>query len=152
MFERINKFFEDRLHQAETTPDGFDHKHIAAAALLVEVARKDGHFDAAEHDVIVKLLKTHFKLPQDQADALLAVAERRERLVMHNWIFYEHIKRGFSEADRREIIGDLWSLAFSDKGLHRFESTLIETIAQQIDVTLSACTEERDRAKLRAGA
>jgi uncharacterized tellurite resistance protein B-like protein len=151
MFERINAFFENRLHQAESTPDGFDHKHIAAAALMVEAARKDGHFDAAEHEVIVRLLSSHFKLPQAQAEALLAVAERRERMVMHNWIFYEHIKRGFSEADRTAIVGDLWSLAYSDSALHRFEATLIETIAHNIDVTASACAEQRDRAKMRAG-
>lgn len=151
MFERINQFFENRLRQAESTPEGFDHKHIAAAALLVEAARKDGHFDAAEHETIVRLLTSHFNLPKDQSEALLAVAERRERMVMHNWIFYEHIKRGFSDADRRAIVGDLWSLAVADKALHRFESSLIETIAQQIDVTGSACAEERDRAKLRAG-
>ncbi len=114
MFERINQFFENRLHQTESTPEGFDHKHIAAAALLVEAARKDGHFDAAEHEVIVRLLTSHFKLPQDQAEALLAIAERRERMVMHNWIFYEHIKRGFSDTDRKAIVGDLWSLAYAD--------------------------------------
>lgn len=152
MFERINQFFEDRLRQGESTPDGFDHKHIAVAALLVEAARKDGHFDAAEHTAIERLLTSHFKLPPAQSEALLAVAERRERMVMNNWIFYEHIKRGFSEADRRAIVGDLWSLAYSDRALHRFETTLIETIAQQIDVTGSSCAEERDRAKLRAGA
>jgi uncharacterized tellurite resistance protein B-like protein len=152
MFERINQFFENRLHQGESTPDGFDHKHIAAAALLVEAARKDGHFDAAEHEVITRLLTSHFKLPKEQSEALLAVAERRERMVMNNWIFYEHIKRGFSDADRKAIVGDLWSLAYSDSALHRFETTLIETIAHQIDVTGSACAEERERAKLRAGA
>jgi uncharacterized tellurite resistance protein B-like protein len=151
MFERINQFFENRLHQAESTPDGFDHKHIAVAALLVEAARKDGHFDSAEHEVIVRLLTSHFKLPREQSEALLSVAERRERMVMNNWIFYEHIKRGFSDVDRKAIIGDLWSLVLSDRALHRFETTLIETIAVQIDVTASDCADERDRAKLRAG-
>jgi uncharacterized tellurite resistance protein B-like protein len=151
MFERINHFFENRLRQAESTPDGFDHKHIAVAALLVEAARKDGHFDAAEHQVIVRLLTSHFKMPAEQSEALLAVAERRERMVMHNWIFYEHIKRGFSAEDRKAIVGDLWSLAFSDRALHRFEATLIEAIAHQIDVTASDCADERERAKLRAG-
>lgn len=151
MFERINQFFENRLRQGESTPDGFDHKHIAAAALMIEAARKDGHFDAVEHDVIVRLLKNHFTLPSDQAEALLAVAERRERMVMHNWIFYEHIKRGFSDADRKAIIGDLWTVAFSDKALHRFEATLIDTIAHHIGVSAAACTEEREQAKLRAG-
>ena len=152
MFERVNQFFEKRLAQAETTPEGFDHRHIAVAALLVEAARKDGHFDAAEHEVIVRLLTSHFKMPTEQSEALLAVAERRERMVMHNWIFYEHIKRGFSPEERRAIVGDLWSLAYADAALHRFETSLIEAIAHQIDVTASACAEERDRAKMRAGA
>jgi uncharacterized tellurite resistance protein B-like protein len=152
MFERINHFFENRQQQGAAAPDGYEDKHVAAAALLVEAARKDGHFDAAEHEAIERLLTSHFKLPKDQSDALLAVAERRERMVMNNWIFYEHIKRGFSESDRRAIVGDLWSLAYSDKALHRFESALIETIAQHIDVTATACAQERDRAKLRVGA
>jgi uncharacterized tellurite resistance protein B-like protein len=151
MFERINQFFENRLRQAESAPDGFDHKHIAVAALLVEAARKDGHFDAAEQDAIVRLLKSHFTLPQPQAEALLAVAERRERLVMHNWIFYEHIRRGFADEERDAIIGDLWQLAFADKTLNRFEESLIETVAKEIGVSPERCQDERSRAKLRAG-
>jgi uncharacterized tellurite resistance protein B-like protein len=150
MFQRVTQYFQDRPQQQDPA-QAIDARHVAAAALMVEAARKDGHFDAAEHDAIVRLLKSHFKLPQDQADELLALAERRERLVMNNWIFYENIKRGFSDGDRNAIIGDLWSLAFTDKALNRFEATLIETIAHNIDVTASACAAERERAKLRAG-
>jgi uncharacterized tellurite resistance protein B-like protein len=150
MFQRVTQYFQDRPSQ-DNPAATVDARHVAAAALMVEAARKDGHFDAAEHEAIVRLLKSHFKLPQDQADELLAVAERRERLVMNNWIFYENIKRGFSDADRQAIVGDLWSLAFADKALNRFEARLIETIAVSIDVTASACSAERDKAKLRAG-
>jgi uncharacterized tellurite resistance protein B-like protein len=151
MFQRVTQYFQDRP-QAEDPAQTVDARHVAAAALMVEAARRDGLFDAAEHDAIVRLLKSHFKLPQAEADELLAVAERRERLVMNNWIFYENIKRGFSAAEREAIVGDLWQLAFTDKALNRFEEVLIETIAHNIDVTATACAAQRDRARLRAGA
>jgi uncharacterized tellurite resistance protein B-like protein len=61
-------------------PDGSraprDGLQLALAALLVEAADSDDHFDERERAVIKQMLERRFELSHDEARALLAAGER----------------------------------------------------------------------------
>ena len=48
---------------------------LAAAALLVEAACMDGHFDGDERDAVCAALGAHFGLSDAEADTLIEQAE-----------------------------------------------------------------------------
>ena len=93
-------------------------KKLAAAALMVEAARMDGHFDEAEKRVIEEIVGRHFGLDPDETEALLAAATHKTPAVKR-WLkkhprFHIHftptsaswlnmVERFFAEITRKRI-------------------------------------------------
>ena len=82
MINRIKSFFRDpkgagggsSAHVAGRRK--IDELHLAAAALLVEAACHDMHFDESERRTIESLVQARFGLSADEAVALIGAAER----------------------------------------------------------------------------
>src|SRR3546814_10276913 len=79
MCKRIKEFLVDREGRA-AAPGGRhsqDELQIAAAALLVEAARLDGKFEAAEESRIAPILEQRFGLDREESQALIAAARTK---------------------------------------------------------------------------
>ncbi len=77
MLSRLQRLFAAPAAD-ETPPAAADHE-FAAAALMVEAAALDGHFDAAERARIGELLVGGFGLTDAEAQALLEQAEEAQQ-------------------------------------------------------------------------
>lgn len=141
---RALKAFETRK-QDHAADAGFDRTTIAAATLMVELARLDTDFDVDERKRICEIIRTKFKLDPAQADELLAVAEDRHEEAYANWIFTKTIKESFDLDERSEIMTHLWEVALADGELHDLEADLLLRIGQAIDLP----ENERIKALLR---
>lgn len=149
MLDRIAAFLSGR--DRDTSDDtSFDEKQVAAAALLVEAAMLDGHFDQAERETIGGLLRRHFGLRDAEIEALLQEAgERTERSEVHR--FTRAVMDRFSHDERIELIEMLWEVAYADGVLHDYEANLLRRVGGLIYVTERDRGEARKRVMARLG-
>ena len=150
MFDKIAAYLEKRVEDNAINPDPFERKQVALAALLVEASRLDGHYDAVEQGTVVRLLRDTLKLPPEQARLLLAVAEPRQANTYNNWIFCQAINKGFTPAERLEVVRDLWEVALADGKLHRLETMMIDMVAKQLEIPPADAAKAKADAEARS--
>ncbi len=150
MFDKITAFLEKRQESGAINPDPFARQQVAVAALLVEASRLDGHYDAVEQGTVIRLLREMLKLPAEQARHLHAIAETRQANTYNNWIFCEAIKKGFTPAERLDIVRDLWEVALADGKLHRMETMMIDMVAKQLEINPTDAAKAKTDAEVRA--
>ena len=115
-----------------TQPDAdaaLDQTLVAAAALLVEAARMDDHFDEGERAVIRRVLGNRFGLAEADTDKLLAAAERANHETNQLFRFTHILVTRLSPEQRIPIIDMLWDVAYSKGALSPEEDALIRKIA-----------------------
>lgn len=120
-----------------------DELQLATAALLVHAAAIDGHIAEAEKDVVKALMERHFALPPDEAKALVAQAEERERTAIDIYTFTRVLQSKLAQEDRQHIVELMWEIVAADGEVHPYESNLVWRAAELIGVST------RDRVTLR---
>ena len=134
----------DSSGEAAAEPLSRDDKlQLAAAALLVESAHMDGAFDGDERFSIEALLKSRFKLSNEECSTLIEEADRAVRETSQLYAFTRVIKDHFDEEERVDMIEMLWEVAFADDHADDFEHNLIQRVAGLIYVS------DRDRGAAR---
>jgi uncharacterized tellurite resistance protein B-like protein len=122
------------------TPDGIQ---IAVAALLVQAASMDDHFDASERRSIASLLADRFNLGPDAVDRLIAAAEDASSRAVQLYPFIRLVVERLDPSEREGLIEMLWEVAYADGILHPDEDALVRRIAGLIHVS------DRDRGEAR---
>jgi len=130
---------------------GTDDLHLAAAALLVEAATMDGHFDSEERDAIRSALEDGFGLTADVADELIVDGERAAERSTQLVGFTRVIKDRLELEDRVKLIEMLWEVAYADGEVHHYESNLVRRIAGLLYVPDRDSGEARKRVANRLG-
>jgi uncharacterized tellurite resistance protein B-like protein len=140
MFDMIMRFLAgDELPEGDST----DQLRIAVAALLVEAARMDEHFDDVERETIDRLLRQRFGLAADGADRLLEAAERANADSTQLFRFTHLIVERLAPEQRVRVIEMLWEVVYADGVLHPAEDALVRRVAGLIYVS------DRDRGEAR---
>ena len=142
MIDRILQFLSGQA----TKPDQPDDLQLAVAALLVEAARMDDHFDAAERKVIERLLANRFQLSPDATRRLLDAAERTEERSTQLFRFTHLAVQRLDAVGRVRLIEMLWEVAYADGSLDPDEDMLLRRVAGLLYVS----DRERGEARLRA--
>ena len=149
MIDRIKRLFAAMGDAATASPalageaGGIDELHLAAAALLAEVALCDANFDDDERAAIAGLVASRFGLSESQALGLVAAAEKAADDATHLLRFTRVIKDNFNPAERVELIEMIWRVVYADGVLHDYEDSLLRRIAGLIYVS------DRDRGEAR---
>ena len=151
MLDRIRNALRKGLTTSGTEPMSPEAKQLAAAALLVEAARRDEKFTDAERDSIKKIITEHFTLSAGEAADLLALGEERQKVPMGEWIFTRAVQEGFEPEEREQVVEMLWEIALADGTLHRLENMMIETLAREVGVSAEKSAAARQRAAARLG-
>jgi uncharacterized tellurite resistance protein B-like protein len=147
MFDKVVAYLEKRMEANAINPDPFARQQVAVAALLIEASRLDGHYDAIEQGTVVRLLRETLKLPAEQARDLLGLAEARQANTYDNWIFCEAVKKGYSMAERIDIVKHLWEVALVDGQLHRLEALMIDGVAKELGLSAKDAAAAKDAAQ-----
>jgi uncharacterized tellurite resistance protein B-like protein len=145
MLDRLVDFLAGRSAPA-ATPGASDDMHLAVAALLIEAARMDSDFDAAERAAIEQLLVSKFDLSREAVNGVIAEAQRKVEYSAQYFPFTNAICKRMSIEERTEIIEMMWSVAYSDGVLDPHEDMLLRQIAGLIHVP----DKERGQARQRA--
>jgi uncharacterized tellurite resistance protein B-like protein len=111
-----------------------DELQLALAALLIEAAGSDDHFEETERAVIARLLERRFKLSHSEAWALLAAGEREADHAVELFHFTRIINERLSFEQRVELVEMLWEVAYADGVLDQYEDSLLRRVGGLIYV------------------
>lgn len=139
MLKKISQFFDNKLGLGSAQSDNpVDHEkklQLATAALLLEIARADFNIADDETQAIAKSLETTFNLAPAELDELLQLAtqEVNEAVSLHQ--FTRLVHESYPPADKKEIIRMLWSVAYADNVLDKYEEAMIRKISDLLYVS-----------------
>ena len=123
--------------QQNQIEDDINPVAMAAAVLLIEMARADFQQEDIENTAIVELLKEYFSLNTEDAGNLFQAAEKvaDHSVSLHD--FTRTLHETLNPDAKNEIIEMLWRLALVDDSLDRYEDYLVRKIADLLYVSNS---------------
>jgi len=129
MLSRIQQFFTDHL-QPGADPDREHGINLAAAALLLEVARADFTIDDDEAAIIERLLVDTLDLSEAEVAEIVALAQAEiaEGSSLHE--FTRLINEHYTIADKRRFMEKLWRVAAADGRIDDYEEHLLRRLAE----------------------
>lgn len=125
---------------------------LAAAALMIEGARLDGHVAPAEQARIEALLRERFELDAEEIASLMEAAASAVDDAVEIYAFTREIKSHFDHDERVKLIEMLWEVVYADGELHPFEANLLRRTAGLLYVTDRESGAARKRVVSRLGA
>lgn len=151
MIKKISQFFDNKLGMSTRRDDqdiGHEKKlQLATAALLIEIARAD--FDIAEEEkqAISQSLQKTFDLAESELNEIMDLAEQEvhEAVSLHQ--FTRLIHDNYSAQDKKDIIKMLWTVAYSDNVLDKYEEAMIRKISDLLYVSHGDFTHAKSLAR-----
>ncbi|SDG10879.1 Uncharacterized conserved protein, tellurite resistance protein B (TerB) family [Limimonas halophila] len=151
MFDKIKAIFTDPAGPARGEGIRFDPLQHAVAALLVEAARMDDHFDADEHATVARHLRERFELDEATAEHLVETAEAEADRAVEVYSFTRTVKDNVDHDERVAILQMLWEVAYSDGELHDYEANLMRRLTGLLHVSDQENGQARKAALARLG-
>ena len=153
MLAKLKSFlFEANASSDGVTTHSHEELHLAAGALMVEAARLDGSFDAAERTQIHATLRDRFDLDEDTTTTLIDAAVEAADNIPEIFGFTRTLREHFSHEERIEMMEMLWEVAYADGVIHDYEANLMRQITGLLYVTDRESGDARKRAQVKAGA
>lgn len=132
MLKKIQAFFA-----ADTSNEADDEAalHLAAAMLLIEVAKSDRSFGELEIDRLKGVLRREWSLDDSDLTELVSVAHdaAEANASLHEQIAL--VNANFSVQQKLNLVRGLWEVAYADDQLHHHEELLIRRLADLMHVS-----------------
>lgn len=140
MTNPFRKFFDERM-APDVTPKtngeakhSHDPLHVAACALLLELAHADDQFSDAEQDHIHAVLMRHFALDFDTAQQLMNLADQQRRDAVDIFQFANLVRTSYDIGQKTLLAEIMWGLILTDGEIARHESYILRKIANLLDL------------------
>jgi uncharacterized tellurite resistance protein B-like protein len=150
--DSIKNLFGPKPHSSDSasgaSPD-VDPVHLAACALLLQVAHADGEFSPGEKAHLEEALARHFDLPREAGQQLLELAEAERREAIDQYRFTSVVKKGYDLGQKMVLAEVMWGLVLADGKIAEHEYYLTRKIANLLDLKpgyLSSAKEAAARA------
>ena len=124
---------------------------VAAAVLMIDVARADHVFEESEFDRVLELVRTHFELTAEEAADLVVLASDRAEDLTSAHEFTRILHKHLDEAEKARIVGLLWKVAYADGRLDKYEDSLVRKISDLLYVSRGLVMRLKHDAELAAG-
>lgn len=141
MLQKIRALFSAG---ATSSGDSEAALHLAAAVLLVEIAKSDQRIDGDEILRLRATLKSDWQLDDTDVDGLFDAARESSDAsdALHQHI--DLINRNFSPERKLNLVRGLWQVACADGRIHRLEEQLITRLAELLQMSQSESVRCRD--------
>ena len=126
--------FLKRLTQPSPSRLPDSDARLALMALLVRVARSDGHLDSAERARILTIAADRYGLETAATQELLAQAETLESEAPDTVRFTRAIKDAVAYEDRTAVIEALWAVVLADGTRDDAENALLRLVANLLGI------------------
>lgn len=107
---------------------------LAAAALLVETARANFSQGADEIAKMGQLLAGALKLGEDEVQSLLTAAQESVEDATSLYDFTRVINEHCNPAQKLQLVGAMWAVAYADGDADKYEEHLIRNVAELLYV------------------
>lgn len=123
-----------RLAEPDPAPLVDADARLALGALLVRVAKIDGHYHAEEAAVIDKLLARRYKLGPFEVTSLRREAEEMEAAAPDTVRFTRAIKDAVPYDDRLSVLEALWAVVLADGVRDSHENSMLRLVANLLGI------------------
>lgn len=114
--------------------DAPDPVHLAACALLLEIAYADGEFSDDERAHLEEVLERHFRLPASAGRRLIDAAEEERRSAIDHYGFTSILKANYDLGQKMVLAEVMWGLVLADGTVAEHEQYLTRKIANLLDL------------------
>lgn len=108
--------------------------HLAACALLLDVAYADGEFAPAERAHLESVLARHFGLDVEAGARLIELAERARARSIDYFEFTSVLQREYDVGQKMVLAEIMWGLVLADGTIADREQYLTRKIANLLDL------------------
>jgi len=130
---KIKAFFDEEL-TPESGSLSEDKIRLACAALLIEVAVVDQEFDNTEFNALQTILSTQYGISEDECRALTALAQQECEDATSMYQFTQLVNQHCSHNDKFTLIKGMWTIAYADGDLDKYEEYIIRKVSDLIHV------------------
>ncbi|HEX7050227.1 MAG TPA: TerB family tellurite resistance protein [Longimicrobiales bacterium] len=135
--DSIKRIFGVEPTESEARPDSApaaDPLHLAACALLLDVAYADGEFTEEERAHLERTLARHFELSPEDGRRLLELAEAERRAAVDQYQFTSVLKEGYDLGQKMVLAEVMWGLVLADGEIAEHEHYMTRKIANLLDL------------------
>ncbi|UCG85811.1 MAG: TerB family tellurite resistance protein [Gemmatimonadota bacterium] len=153
MLDGIRSFFSRNMElpqagaerEPSTAPAGRQHEsiHVAACALLLELAHADDEFAPEEKAHIEEALGHHFDLDPDTIVELIRLADEERRRSVDLYQFTRLIADAYDTGQKMVLLEVMWRVVYADGELARHESYLMRKISHLLGLKPGYLAEVR---------
>lgn len=115
------------------SPD-VDPVHLAACALLLEVAYADGEFSPGEKAHLEDVLARHFALTPEGGRRVLELAEAERRRTTDQYRFTSVLKQDYDLGQKMVLAEVMWGLVLADGEIAEHEHYMTRKVANLLDL------------------
>lgn len=119
---------------AERRAPALDDHQLAAAVLMVEVARADFSEDAVEQQAVAEELRRAFGLDDAQVARLTEAAGERADDAVSLHRFVHTVNESLTYQEKLDVLVMLWRVAYADGQLDKHEEHLMRRYADLLHV------------------
>lgn len=131
------------------SPAAPDAVHVAAAALLLELAHADGEFSAPERAHIEQALGRHFGLSEPMVRELLDLADTARRQSVDHFQFTKLITEQYELGQKMVLAEVMWGVILADGTIGKHETYLVRKLGNLLDLKPAYLTQARKAAEPR---
>ena len=135
MFQSLYEKIAGQLSASDIEADERDAAvRLATAVLMVDVALVDSSFDETEFDQMLGLIKRQFGLGiQEAADLINAANAKADELISVRELT-NFLCEQLSEDEKSRVVQLLWSVAYSDGQLDKYENSLVLKVSDLLQI------------------
>ena len=111
-----------------------DPIHLAACALLLEIAYADGEFSQPERAHLDSVLARHFGLPPESGRRLIELADTERRKSIDHFRFTSILQSGYTLGQKMVLAEVMWGLVLADGKIAEHEQYLTRKIANLLEL------------------
>ena len=137
MLDALRALFSGKTPPPPAATDSapaIDPLHLAACALLLDIAWADGEFSPPERAHLEGVLARHFNLTADEGTRLMAVADEARRNSVDYYRFTSVLRKGYDTGQKMVMAEVIWGLALADGEIAEHEHYLTRKIANLLDL------------------
>ena len=135
MLSRLHRFFKQYIDTTDHPQATLAHRlQLAHAALMVEIIQVDDAITTEEEEKIRQLLNRKFQLSPTEVESLLELASKKQHEATDYFEFTSLLNQHYSQQQKIALIKDLWSLAYADNEMDKYEEHLVRRLADLLHV------------------
>ena len=154
MIESIRKFFARTMQPSAAGQEDAEARaeaerrrlHVAACALLLELAHADDAFTERERTQVEAAVRRHLGLDEEEARELIGLADEERRAAIDLYQFTSMIREHYDTGQKAVLAEIMWGVVLADGEIHKDEDYLLRKMANLLDVEPGYLSHARKKA------